>query len=55
VCFSFAEFLWQTYRVQFITVNEFYKGLNEDISWNKHGAEEMEYSIKMLKQTTFNR
>jgi dihydrofolate reductase len=34
----------------FITLNGFYKGPNEDISWHKHGGEENEYSIEGLKQ-----
>jgi dihydrofolate reductase len=33
----------------FITLNGFYKGPKEDISWNMHGEEENEYSIEMLK------
>lgn len=32
----------------FIILNGFFKGPNEDISWNKHDAEENEYSIRML-------
>jgi dihydrofolate reductase len=32
----------------FITLNGFYKGLNEDIGWHKHGGEEAEYSEEML-------
>ena len=28
----------------FITLNGFYKGLNEDIGWHKHGAEENAFS-----------
>jgi dihydrofolate reductase len=30
----------------FITLNGFYKGLNEDIGWHKHGEEEGEYSAE---------
>lgn len=33
----------------FITLNGYYKGPGEDISWHKHGAEEYEYSVEMLK------
>lgn len=32
----------------FITLNGFYKGLDEDIGWHKHGGEEAEYSEAML-------
>lgn len=32
----------------FITLNGFYKELNEDIGWHKHGGEEAEYSEEML-------
>lgn len=28
----------------FLTLNGFYKGFNEDISWHRHGGEEEEYS-----------
>jgi dihydrofolate reductase len=28
----------------FLTLNGFYKGVNEDISWHRHGGEEEEYS-----------
>lgn len=28
----------------FLTLNGFYKGINEDISWHRHGGEEEEYS-----------
>ena len=28
----------------FVTLNGFYKGANEDISWHRHGAEESEYA-----------
>jgi dihydrofolate reductase len=34
---------------QFITINGYYKGLNEDISWHKHGQEEGEFSSESLK------
>lgn len=34
----------------FITLNGFYKGPNEDISWHKHGAEESAYSEEAIKQ-----
>ncbi len=30
----------------FITLNGFYKGLNQDISWHRHGQEEQEYATK---------
>lgn len=30
----------------FITLNGFYKGINEDISWHRHGAEESEYAAR---------
>lgn len=33
----------------FITLNGFYKGLDEDISWHKHGEEESHYSEEKLK------
>ena len=33
----------------FITLNGFFKGTNEDISWNKHGKEEEEFSAENLK------
>lgn len=32
----------------FVTLNGFYKGDNEDISWHRHGAEESKYSEDML-------
>jgi dihydrofolate reductase len=34
----------------FLTINGFFKGLNEDISWHKHGEEEAGYSEEMLAQ-----
>lgn len=33
----------------FITLNGFYKGANDDISWHRHGAEESEYAAVGLK------
>ncbi len=33
----------------FITLNGFYKGENDDISWHRHGGEESEYSEEMLE------
>ncbi len=33
----------------FITLNGYYKGLNEDISWHRHGEEESEFSAESLK------
>lgn len=33
----------------FITVNGYYKGAYDDISWHRHGAEENEYSADSLK------
>ncbi|POY36794.1 dihydrofolate reductase [Solitalea longa] len=33
----------------FITLNGFYKGPNEDISWHKHGSEENEFAGDMLQ------
>lgn len=33
----------------FMTLDGFYKGLNEDISWHKHGGEEAEFSENNLK------
>lgn len=33
----------------FISLNGFYKGPNEDISWHQHGDEEAEYSVESLK------
>jgi dihydrofolate reductase len=32
----------------FITLNGFYKGLNEDTSWHRHGEDEAKYSEEML-------
>ncbi len=32
----------------FITFNGFYKGLDEDTGWHKHGGEEAEYPESML-------
>lgn len=34
----------------FLTINGFFKGPNEDTSWHKHGEEEAKYSEKALKQ-----
>lgn len=33
----------------FVSLDGYYKGLNEDISWNKHGEEEGEFSAKNLE------
>lgn len=33
----------------FITLDGYVKGTDEDISWHKHGAEENKYAAKMLK------
>jgi dihydrofolate reductase len=33
----------------FITLNGFYKGPNNDISWHRHGAEENEFASEGLK------
>ncbi len=33
----------------FISLNGFYKGINDDISWNKHTAEESEFSAQSLE------
>jgi dihydrofolate reductase len=33
----------------FISLDGYYKGQNQDISWHKHGAEEGEYSAESLK------
>jgi dihydrofolate reductase len=33
----------------FVTLNGFYKGLNEDTNWHRHGGEEAEYSVESLK------
>lgn len=33
----------------FISLNGFYKGLNEDINWHQHGEEEAECSVESLK------
>lgn len=33
----------------FISLNGFYKGLNEDINWHQHEGEEAEYSVESLK------
>lgn len=32
----------------FVTLNGFYKGPGEDISWHRHGEEENEYAAEML-------
>jgi dihydrofolate reductase len=32
----------------FITLDGFYKGIDEDISWHNHGTEETQYSEEML-------
>lgn len=34
----------------FITLNGFFKGINHDISWHRHGAEESKYSQEMLAE-----
>lgn len=34
---------------QFISLNGFYKGVKEDISWHRHGSEENEYSADSLQ------
>jgi dihydrofolate reductase len=33
----------------FITLNGFYKGVHDDISWHRHGSEEGEFSAESLK------
>ncbi|MBC7901465.1 MAG: dihydrofolate reductase family protein [Saprospiraceae bacterium] len=33
----------------FVTIDGYFKGLNEDIGWHKHGDEEAEYSAESLK------
>lgn len=33
----------------FISLNGFYKGMDEDIQWHQHGSEEAEYSVESLK------
>ena len=33
----------------FITLNGFYKGVNEDISWHQHGGEESEHATEGLR------
>jgi dihydrofolate reductase len=33
----------------FVTLNGYYKGPKEDISWHRHGAEENEYAVEGLK------
>lgn len=33
----------------FITLNGYYKGINEDISWHQHGGEEEQFSIESLQ------
>jgi len=30
----------------FVSLDGYYKGLNEDISWNRHGPEEAEFSVE---------
>lgn len=34
----------------FITLNGFYKGANEDISWHKHGSKENSYAMELLQK-----
>lgn len=34
---------------QFITLDGYYKGINEDISWHRHESEEAEYSAESLR------
>jgi len=34
----------------FITLNGYYKGPDEDISWHKHGEEENKFSEESMKQ-----
>lgn len=34
----------------FLTLNGYFKGANEDISWHRHGEEESKYSEEMLAQ-----
>jgi len=33
----------------FVSLDGYYKGLNEDISWNKHSAEEAEFSVENVR------
>jgi dihydrofolate reductase len=33
----------------FVTLNGYFEGRKRDISWHKHGAEENEYAVEMLK------
>jgi dihydrofolate reductase len=33
----------------FVTLNGYFEGPKRDISWHKHGAEENEYAVEMLK------
>jgi dihydrofolate reductase len=33
----------------FVTLNGFYKGPKEDVSWHSHGAEEYEFAIERIK------
>ena len=33
----------------FVSLDGYYKGLNEDISWHRHGAEENQYAADMLE------
>lgn len=33
----------------FISLDGYYKGPNEDISWHRHGSEENDYSVESLK------
>ena len=33
----------------FISLNGFYKGVNEDINWHNHGVEENKYSGESMK------
>jgi len=33
----------------FLTLNGFFRGLEEKISWHKHGGEEVQYSLESLQ------
>lgn len=33
----------------FISLNGFYRGVNDSINWHQHGREEAEYSVERLE------
>jgi dihydrofolate reductase len=42
--FKILKVMGKLSMYNFITLNGFYKGAREDISWHQHGSEEMEYA-----------